>query len=562
LEYALTTYPLSAGFRRRFEQSSGSEPTYIDYSELRQLSPMKLVRRLRTLGASKLFLPVEDEASRCLLPFLKGLAAVPDAGAIKIVTPDLRIEDVKRWALGRAVADLTAASIVAARDTAACRAETQTLLRESHSPRRLDPSKRVLYIKGNVLFGLKAGGSIGHVAGVVNALSAGGHDVTLASTEPPTMIADGVRNVLLAAPRVFGLPFERSQYTLHRMMVKQLEALPGRPSFIYQRMSALNYAGVTLARRWAVPLVLEYNGSEVWIASNWRRSFRDPALASAVEDACLRHADLVVAVSEVLADELVGRGVPRERVVWYPNGVDPVVFDPERYSREDSAELRQKLAIPADAVVVTFIGTFGQWHGVDVFARAIRRLVDHHRGWLDRSRVRFLMVGDGPKMADVRHALSDEPYASFVTLTGLVPQAQSPRYLALSDVVASPHVANSDGTRFFGSPTKLFEYMAMARPIVASDLEQLGTILGNSVRAAALPAGEPAEGERRLALLCTPGDDEALSAALRFMVDRPAWRHVLGRNARAEALARYTWAHHVSAILAGLEAVSSQVSHV
>ena len=562
MEYALTTYPLSKGFRKRFEQSSGAVPTYLDYSELRQLSPAKLVRRLRTLGASRVFLPVEDEASRCLLPFLKGLASVTDASTIEIVNPDLRVEAVKRWSVGRAAVDLAAASLVAARDTAACKAEVKALLGEPHVPGRLRREKSVLYVKSNLLFGLKAGGSIGHVAGVVNALAQDGYDVTLASTDPPTMVGEQVRHLPLNAPRVFGLPFERSQYTLHRMMVKQLREPARRPSFIYQRMSALNYAGVSLARRWRVPLVLEYNGSEVWIAANWRRSFRDPELASSVEDVCLRHADLVVAVSEVLADELVSRGVPKERIVWYPNCVDPAVFDPARYSSADSSELRRSLGIAPDAVVVTFIGTFGQWHGVEVFARAIRRLVDQHRGWLERSRVRFLLVGDGPKMPEVRQALSDEPYASFVTLTGLVPQADSPRYLALSDVVTSPHVANTDGSRFFGSPTKLFEYMAMAKPIVASDLEQLGVILQAGVRASALPEGEPGAEERRLALLCTPGDDESLSRALRFAVDQPSWRAALGRNARAEALAKYTWAHHVAAILAGLEAVSSRAPHV
>ena len=486
MEYALTTYPLSKGFRKRFEQSSGTAPTYLDYSELRQLPPAKLVRPLRTLGASRVFLPVEDETSRCLLPFLKGLAAVTDAPTITIVNPDLRAEDVKRWSVGRAAIDLVAASIAAARNTAACKAEVKALLSQQHAPCPLPREKSVLYIKGNVLFGLKAGGSIGHVAGVVNALAQNGYDVTLASTDPPTMIGDNVRHVRLNTPRVFGLPFERSQYTLHRMMVKQLKNPARRPAFIYQRMSALNYAGVSLARTWRVPLVLEYNGSEVWIAANWRRSFRDPELASSVEDACLRHADLVVAVSEVLADELVSRGVPKERIVWYPNCVDPAVFTPERYSHADSARLRHSLGLAPDAVVVTFIGTFGQWHGVEVFARAIRRLVDHHRNWQETSRVRFLLVGDGPKMAEVRQALSDEPYASFVTLTGLVPQADSPRYLALSDVVTSPHVPNTDGSRFFGSPTKLFEYMAMAKPIVASDLEQLGVILQAGIRASAL----------------------------------------------------------------------------
>ncbi len=56
-------------------------------------------------------------------------------------------------------------------------------------------------------------------------------------------------------------------------------------------------------------------------------------------------------------------------------------------------------------------------------------------------------------------------------------QSEAPTYLAISDIVVSPTVPNPDGSPFFGSPTKLFEYMAMGKPIVASDLDQIGEVL-------------------------------------------------------------------------------------
>jgi glycosyltransferase involved in cell wall biosynthesis len=122
----------------------------------------------------------------------------------------------------------------------------------------------------------------------------------------------------------------------------------------------------------------------------------------------------------------------------------------------------------------------------------------------------------------------------------------------MSDVVVSPHVANADGSRFFGSPTKLFEYMAMARPIVASNLDQIGEVLRNSIHTERLPDGDARGAEQELSLLCPPGSEEAVIRGIRFLVERPGWRSVLGANARREALARYTWAHHVQAIVDGL----------
>ncbi len=154
--------------------------------------------------------------------------------------------------------------------------------------------------------------------------------------------------------------------------------------------------------------------------------------------------------------------------------------------------MRGRYGIPADAVLVTFIGTFGQWHGVEVLARTIRREAE----WARTTGVRFLLVGDGLKMAEVRAEL--EGLRDVAVLAGLVPQDDVPLYLAASDVLVSPHVPNADGSPFFGSPTKLFEYMAAGKAIVASDLDQIGDVLRDG-----------------LAILVRPGDEEDLGHGLR-----------------------------------------------
>jgi glycosyltransferase involved in cell wall biosynthesis len=563
VQFALTTYPLSTEYRRRLEATVQATPEYLDYAHLRTLSPLRFVQKLRGLGATSLLLPIEDELSRCILPLLKGVAAIADAKSVSVVHPDLRQEIIGRGHAVGAAASVAWASAVAARDMARCVRELAALNNAPRVAHRIGAGKTALYINANLWFGMKAGGSIGHVAGVANGLADRGWNVVLAAPDAPAHMRSAVHTVPLRIPSVFGVPFEKSYYTFQRSTVDQLRRhqFAERPAFIYQRMSPANYSGVVMSRRWDVPLVLEYNGSEVWVGKNWGRGFRYPQVALAAEDACLRHADLVVTVSDVLADELVERGVPRERVLWYPNGVDPSVFDPGAFSPDAGMALRRRLGIAGDATVVMFIGTFGQWHGVDVFAQAIRTMAERDRAALSAAKVHFVLVGDGIKMPAVREALSGSVPTDLVTLTGLVPQADAPQYLAIADVVVSPHVANADGSRFFGSPTKLFEYMVMGKPIVASDLEQIGAILKTSIRSGDLPRGGPSQDTRSLALLCPPGDVTALVDGLRFIVDRPEWRERLGQNARAEALAKYTWTHHVSAILDGLNTLASGAHH-
>jgi glycosyltransferase involved in cell wall biosynthesis len=553
VDYALTVYPLSNLFRSRLKDELASEPVWLSLAELRRLPLADAIARLRSLDGARLVIQLEDESSRSILPVLKAVAALSNARLIEVRDMDFCAERITRSKLLLGLASLSLASAVAARDALSCSRDLSRLLTAPRSDVSLGDSGAALYLNANLWFGVKAGGSIGHVAGVINAMKDRALEVVYASAGGRTMIRSDIPLIELMAPKVFSLPYELNYYAFHRMVISQLERI-ARPRFVYHRMSIANYAGVKLSRGWRVPLILEYNGSEVWVARNWGLPLRYHGLAARAEEACLRHAHVVVTVSAVLRDELVEKGVSPERIVCYPNCIDPVVFDPARFSAADSVALRRKLGIAPDAVVATFIGTFGHWHGAEVLARAIRRLVDTHHIWLDRKRVHFLLVGDGLRMPMVRDILEGAETGRFVTLTGLVAQAEAPSFLAASDVLLSPHVGNADGTRFFGSPTKLFEYMAMGKAIVASDLDQIGQVLQNSVRVGDLPAEEPAEGETRLGVLSPPGDVTALVDSIMFSVDRPDWRRTLAKNARAEALAKYTWSHHVEAIF---KAVSS-----
>jgi glycosyltransferase involved in cell wall biosynthesis len=521
--FALAAYPISGAFRRRIEELAGEDVEVVVLPELRRLGAAALVRRLRGLRG-RCFLALEDAESATLLPILEGIAAATRARTIEIVDRDLTLRRVSRLASVAAAAPLAAATVDAQLALRAARRDLDTLLGLERTDERVD-GERVLYLNANLWFGVKAGGSIAHVAGVVNALVDRGYDLTLATAPDPVGVTAAADVVRLVPPRHFGLPVESNLYRFGRTVPRQLRAV-ARPSFVYQRLSVGSYAGAALARRHGVPLVLEYNGSEVWVARNWGRGLRYEALALDAERAGLRHASLVVTISQALTDEVVDRGVEPERVVWHPNGVDAATFAPDRFSDGERVALRRRYGIDADATVVGFVGTFGQWHGADVLARAVARSAE----WARSANVRYLLVGDGMTMPIVRQELAGAE--DVAVLTGVVPQADAPLHLAAADVLVSPHVPNADGSPFFGSPTKLFEYMAAEKPIVASDLDQIGDVLRDD-----------------LAVLVPPGDADALAAAIRELVGDPERRARLGERARRRVLERYTWRHHVDAVL-------------
>lgn len=560
MDAAFIGLPLTDGWRRRFEAQLGQAPRYLSLQELKRLSFPQMLRALREIKVDRLFILQESAGLAALLPAFLCLSALVRCRQVVLVTPDQTQLPISRWSAVSSLASVLSASLDGQWSVRRGRQQADRLLQEPRRNAALTDAPGILYLKSDLWLGVAAGGSVGHVAGVINSLIDRGLAVDYAAVEPPLMTSSTVRYLPVAPPHSYGLPMELNPYRFQTMFTDAVRRqLPSdalsRYRCIYQRMSLCNLSGVMLSRELGVPLILEYNGSEIWCSKNWGRDLRHGAAALAMEDACLKHAHLVITVSDVLRDELIERGVEPERAISHPNGINPSVFNPERFTPADVASFKQKWNVPPDAAIVGFVGTFGPWHGVEKLAEAIRQLAERQPEWMKTHPVHFLIVGDGLGMPTVKQLLSDPRCTSLATLTGLLPQAEAPLAVAACDLMVSPHVHNPDGSRFFGSPTKMFEYLAMGKAVVASDLEQIGEVLAHSLRVGSLPQAGPKPDESRLAVLTAPGDVAGLISGVRFLVEQPAWRRVLGENSRREALAKYTWDRHVDAILNGLERV-------
>lgn len=402
--------------------------------------------------------------------------------------------------------------------------------------------QRFLYLRTRFVFGLKAGGSVTHTSGVVNALAEKYEVEVISNDELP-----GVRVpfTVLKPKRVKWLPVAIEEFLYNRKIINTC-----RRNFnfdvIYQRLSGYSISGAKLASEFGVPFILEYNSSSAWSLKNWSKlnswkslsgfflnTFKyliEIPLAEWVERYNLRNATVVVVVSEELRAQLEQKGISKERIVFYPNGVDPNIYHPER----SGLSVREKLGLN-NVPVMGFIGSFGQWHGTDILAEAIVEFFNIYPQY--KHKVRFLLIGDGLMMATVKQILSQLDNREDVLLTGMIAQEEAVDYLAACDILLSPHKPNPDGTPFFGSPTKLFEYMALGKGIVASNLEQIGDILQHGINAH----------------MVTPGNPHALAEAIYQAVINPDEMRKMGIQARKDVLEKYTWERHVDGILSGLD---------
>jgi len=371
--------------------------------------------------------------------------------------------------------------------------------------------------------GTQAGGAASHIKGVVEALRALGVKLDIVSNDAIAGFDAADPSFTIIPPETVG--GTRALFDIHNNLIfthaAALMVERACPEFIYQRYARFSWAGVAASVHNWRPLFLEYNGSEVWVGRHWDR-VGSLSLLERYERLNLMAAARIFVVSDVERRNLEARGVAPEKIVLNPNAVDVETFRPGI----GGAALRGELRIESTDVVAGFVGTFGPWHGVIELAQAIKMLPRELP-------VRFLIVGSGSLHGEVERLLQAQRESGKVIFTGAVAHDRVPALLDACDILIAPHVPLADGSEFFGSPTKIFEYMAMGKAIVASRLGQIGEVLSHE----------------ETALLVEPGNVRELAAAIARVAGSSELRERLGPAAREAAVKNHTWGHNARRVL-------------
>jgi len=207
-------------------------------------------------------------------------------------------------------------------------------------------------------------------------------------------------------------------------------------------------------------------------------------------------ADALTVASRFLSTRFGGVLVPHVR--------DTDAWAPERFDR---AAARARLGV-GDARVVMFLGTPRGHKGVDDLVEATAGL----------DGARLVLVGASAGSAAARRWAASE----HVKVVGEIPFDDVPRYLIAADVVAVPQRATTD--TIGQVPAKLFDAMALGRPIVSTAVSMIPEILESC------------------GVLVPPQNPTALRAALGRLLDDPAGAAELGRRARQRCAERYSFA--------------------
>ncbi len=286
----------------------------------------------------------------------------------------------------------------------------------------------------------------------------GPSEVVIASPEERTfVVGTGSIRAQLAGLRLIGriaVAILRGEYDIVQardrstssLLFLVLARLAGRP-FVYWMSFPILEATLERARdpREAIP--------------TWRRlamqayvTVGRPVLYRVV----LKAADHVFAQSERMKAALVQRGVAAQKITPVPMAVSVDQFNPSNVAPSDDRRLGGR-------TVLVYMGTSVPSRRIDVIVRALGAVV--RKG---HDAVLVLLGDTRPIDRDsLLHIANEEEVADRLIFTGHLPLAQALGYVRRADVCLSP--CPSDPLFVVGTPTKLVEYLAMGRPVVAND---------------------------------------------------------------------------------------------
>ena len=238
-----------------------------------------------------------------------------------------------------------------------------------------------------------------------------------------------------------------------------------------------------------------------------------------------RYVTQYIAVSEALKERLITeRKIPANKINVIYNGVNLEQYKPNLNSSE---EVRNSLAIENESPVVGTVGRLVCQKGFTYLLEAARLV------YSENDQVRFVIVGCGPEEASLKQLAKSLSISDICMFVG--ERFDVPEFLAAFDVFVLSSILE-------GLPRVVIEAMAMARPIVATDIDGVREQLRNN----------------HTGLLVPPADPKALAEAILRMLEDKERAESFGRRARKAAEQLFDLKHTLNSVETLYEKVFSR----
>jgi glycosyltransferase involved in cell wall biosynthesis len=375
------------------------------------------------------------------------------------------------------------------------------------------------------------GGEGVHIRETIKALRSLGHEVFVVSPFGVDVFAEDEKNESYEARSKASTRFwvwisKNAPQIIFELMEIVYNVIAGRNikkvlannkiDFIYERYAFFLWAGTALAKTYGIPIILEVN--EVSGIQRQRGQIL-AGLANNMERRIFKRSSAIVVVSNYLKNAVIKRSADPNKVVLIPNAVNEARFDP----RANGSDIRSRLGLNNDTVL-GFAGYFSKWDRLSSFLGVFCDIAK------ERSDVRLMIIGDSRKKEEreeLEKIVETNGMAGRIVFSGRVKRNDMPSCISAADIFVIPH------SNPFGSPLVLFEYMAMAKPIIAPRIGPIEDVLTNGING----------------VLFDMGNYASLKQCIIELVDNREKRKKIGEAARSTVLAQHTWAKNAEKIL-------------
>jgi len=176
--------------------------------------------------------------------------------------------------------------------------------------------------------------------------------------------------------------------------------------------------------------------------------------------------DKIIAVSEGRKEYLINEAnMHPSKISVIPNAVDPDLFNPNR----SDGSIREKYNLNEDPVII-FVGSFRPWHNVENIVYAFKYVIE------EIPNAKLVLVGDGPTKQKIETISKELGLEKNIIFTGRIPYQNIPSLLNASDVCVASF-SKFRNEKIGPAPIKVFEYMAVAKPVVSSNIKDVKEVI-------------------------------------------------------------------------------------
>lgn len=227
-----------------------------------------------------------------------------------------------------------------------------------------------------------------------------------------------------------------------------------KPDIIIGHSILTNFLSLKLAKQKNIPFVFHMTDAQHTMIPY---RFLQP-IGKYLERKILSQADCVITINEILKEYAISMGANPEKTHVIRAGIDHERYDPTKYS----LKLREKYHILQDDIVILFIGWLYHFSGLKELIKEFSKVHEEY------PKLKILICGDGDAFSELESLVNEFKLNSKVILSGKIPFEEVPEHISISNICVLPAYKNETMKHIV--PIKMYEYMIMGKPVVATRL--------------------------------------------------------------------------------------------